>query len=106
MAVAAESLAGETDQLAFASRPDPGRTARSIDACILEPGPPLSVTVTGRSFLRHVVRGIVGSLVEVGRGRLDPRRLAEAARSGRRDETGPPAPARGLVLVRVDYDRP
>lgn len=104
MEVAARGLVGEIDQLAFASRPDPGPTLRSIDACNLDFGPPFTVTVTGRSFLRHVVRGIVGSLVEVGRGRIEPARLTNAARHGRREEAGPPAPAHGLVLVCVDYD--
>ena len=101
---AAVALSRGIDQLAFSSRPEPGSSPRSIDACVIDDGPPLTVTVTGRSFLRYAVRGIVGSLAEVGRGQLDPGLLADAAMSGRRDDTGPPAPAHGLVLVRVDYD--
>jgi len=54
-------------------------------------------------FLYNMVRSIVGSLVEIGRGRRDdawPRRILEAKD---RKAAGPTAPPRGLFLVRVDY---
>ncbi len=59
--------------------------------------------VRGSGFLHHMVRNLVGTLMEVGKGKLAPqdvRRILEA-----RDRTlaGPTAPARGLCLVRVEY---
>jgi tRNA pseudouridine38-40 synthase len=54
-------------------------------------------------FLRHMVRSIVGTLVEVGEGRREVESIGELLRSGNRALAGPTAPARGLFLVRVDY---
>jgi tRNA pseudouridine38-40 synthase len=54
-------------------------------------------------FLHHMVRNIVGSLIEVGRGRRDPSWLAAVLASRDRTEAGATAPAHGLVLVRVVY---
>jgi tRNA pseudouridine38-40 synthase len=59
--------------------------------------------VSGNGFLRHMVRNIVGSLVEIGRGRHDAAWLAEVLAGRLRSEAGPTAPAAGLFLVRVDY---
>jgi tRNA pseudouridine38-40 synthase len=50
-----------------------------------------------------MVRNIVGSLIEVGRGRRDPSWLAAVLASRDRTEAGATAPAHGLVLVRVVY---
>ena len=59
--------------------------------------------VRGSGFLHHMVRNLVGTLMEVGKGKLAPqdvRRILEA-----RDRTlaGPTAAARGLCLVSVEY---
>jgi tRNA pseudouridine38-40 synthase len=58
----------------------------------------------GDGFLRHMVRAIAGSLVEVGRGRRSPDWLREVLASRARDLAGPTLPAHGLVLVSVRYD--
>ena len=60
--------------------------------------------ITGNGFLRHMVRTIVGSLVEIGRGRRDERWLGCVIASRDRREAGPTAPAAGLFLVGVHYD--
>jgi tRNA pseudouridine38-40 synthase len=60
--------------------------------------------VTGDGFLRHMVRAIAGSLVEVGLGRVPPSWLGEVVASGARERAGPTAPPQGLFLVRVDYN--
>jgi tRNA pseudouridine38-40 synthase len=63
----------------------------------------LSFDVTGNGFLRHMVRTMVGTLVEVGRGRLAPSDLARILGSRRRSEAGPTAPAHGLTLQSILY---
>ena len=60
--------------------------------------------VTGNGFLRHMVRTIVGTLVEIGRGRRPVEWMAGALAARDRAAAGPTAPAAGLFLVRVDYD--
>jgi tRNA pseudouridine38-40 synthase len=64
---------------------------------------PLVFRVTGDGFLRYMVRNIVGTLVEVGSGRWDPRRLLSILGSRDRSHAGPTAPAQGLFLTHVTY---
>jgi tRNA pseudouridine38-40 synthase len=59
--------------------------------------------ITGNGFLRHMVRAIAGSLVEVGRGRRPPNWMADVLASRDRGRAGPTAPAKGLFLVSVTY---
>jgi tRNA pseudouridine38-40 synthase len=64
---------------------------------------PLVMRIEGDGFLRHMVRNIVGTLVEVGTGRW-PASAVEAILTSRdRGQAGPTAPPHGLFLVRVDY---
>ena len=87
---------------AFASlrRGSPKRGARRRQAC---PSALLIYEISGTGFLRHMVRNIVGTLVEIGRGRQPVEWMHDVL--ARRDRTlaGPTAPARGLVLVTVEY---
>jgi tRNA pseudouridine38-40 synthase len=61
------------------------------------------VEVVADAFLYRMVRSLVGTLVEVGRGARDPARMEDLLRGGSRAEAGATAPARGLTLVGVDY---
>lgn len=54
-------------------------------------------------FLRHMVRNLVGTLLEIGAGRRPPGSLPALVEARDRKRAGPTAPARGLTLVRVDY---
>lgn len=63
----------------------------------------VAVLVSADRFLHHMVRTIVGSAVEVGRGAQRPAWLADVLASRVRERAGPTAPAHGLVLVRVRY---
>jgi tRNA pseudouridine38-40 synthase len=64
---------------------------------------PVVIRVTGDGFLRHMVRTIAGTLVDVGLGRWPPSQVGEILARGDRAFAGRAAPASGLVLVRVDY---
>ena len=63
----------------------------------------MTYEISGDGFLRHMVRAIVGSLVEVGIGRRDPAWMGELLTAGSRAAAGPTAPACGLWLVAVTY---
>jgi tRNA pseudouridine38-40 synthase len=59
--------------------------------------------VRGKSFLRHMVRKIVGALLEVGRGRLRPGDIPQLLELRDRARSGPTVPAHGLCLLSVEY---
>jgi tRNA pseudouridine38-40 synthase len=64
----------------------------------------LRYRVTGSGFLHHMVRNIVGTLVEVGRGALQAEEMARILAARDRTAAGPTAPAQGLFLVEVEYE--
>jgi tRNA pseudouridine38-40 synthase len=73
------------------------------ESALLNPQSPiLCYVVTGTGFLRHMVRIIVGSLVEVGRGRQPAEWISGVIASRNRATAGPTAPPDGLFLVRVE----
>lgn len=59
--------------------------------------------ICGDGFLRHMVRAIVGTLVDIGSGRRTPKNIGKILVSGDRSQAGPTAPPQGLFLVSVDY---
>lgn len=115
MDAAAQVLRGEHDFVSFCKATSAkilqngGRsTCRRIEcihvSAIEEAGEGLvAVDVTGNAFLHNMVRIIVGSLVEVGRGHRDADWLAAALRARDRAAAGPTAPAQGLVFQEVEY---
>jgi tRNA pseudouridine38-40 synthase len=60
--------------------------------------------ISSRGFLRYMVRSIVGTMIEVGRGEKDFDTIQTAIVTGRRELAGKTAPAAGLTLYRVDYE--
>jgi tRNA pseudouridine38-40 synthase len=64
----------------------------------------LSIEIEADGFLYNMVRNIVGTLVEVGRGAKPVEWVAEVLLAKNRQAAGPTAPPHGLFLVRVDYD--
>ena len=105
MQEAASLLVGTHDFAALqAAGSDVKTTERTITTLDIEfDDPRLIIRVTADGFLRHMVRAIVGTLVEVGAGRATAVSIAEALASGRRERMGPTAPARGLFLVCIGY---
>jgi tRNA pseudouridine38-40 synthase len=66
----------------------------------------VSYVVRGRSFLRYMVRKMVGTLLEVGKGRLAPSDIQELFEARDRARSGPTVPAEGLYLVSLEYPDP
>ncbi|MBI3324258.1 MAG: tRNA pseudouridine(38-40) synthase TruA [Candidatus Omnitrophica bacterium] len=63
----------------------------------------LVIELEANGFLQGMARAIVGTLLELGRGRLPAGSMARILRAKRRQAAGPTAPARGLILVHADY---
>lgn len=107
MAEAARMVEGLHDFAAFQGvGGKTGSTAREILTSEIVAGSQsglLTYDVTGKGFLRHMVRAIVGTLVEIGRGRQRPGWIRDVIASRDRVQAGQTAPAHGLFLVSVDY---
>ena len=63
----------------------------------------VKIVMEADGFLRHMVRNVVGTLVEVGLGKMSPEEISGVLKSGDRSKAGAKAPAHGLFLVKVDY---
>lgn len=59
--------------------------------------------ICANRFLRNMVRAVVGSLIDVGRGRRSPEWIAELIKSGTRSDAGESVPGKALFLSRIDY---
>jgi len=105
MQQAAAGLLGRHDFSVFMSAgSDVLDTVRTVDrAELVQRGDELVFEIHGDGFLRHMVRAIVGTLVDVGTGRRAPASIAALIASRDRGEAGDTAPAQGLTLVSVDY---
>lgn len=105
MRQAAASLVGRRDFAALAGAGRPVRdTVRTVLRCEVDERPPLLVVrVEADGFLYKMARTIVGTLVEVGRGRYPPEAVADILASRDRRRAGPAAPAMGLCLEDVRY---
>jgi tRNA pseudouridine38-40 synthase len=106
---AAAGLLGSHDFTAFrASGSDNQNPVREILAAAWRAGEGgwLNFTITATGFLRGMVRSLVGTMVEVGRGKAPPERLAELLVTRARHLAGPTAPPQGLYLVEVFYENP
>jgi tRNA pseudouridine38-40 synthase len=108
MRAAAQPLLGTHDFSAFRGAPggvpEDDQPRRSLDRLeCLAAGDEVEITAVGRSFLRHMVRNLAGTLVEVGQGKRAPGELYTILESRERARAGPTAPAHGLCLERVRY---
>jgi tRNA pseudouridine38-40 synthase len=105
MREAVRCLEGEHDFSSFrAAGCDAVHPVRKIYRTSLEKdGDLLRYTIEATAFLRHMVRNITGTLIEVGRRERTPRSFAEILETCDRTKAGPTAPAHGLFLVEVKY---
>ena len=103
---AAEILVGTHDFASFCSNPRMKKsTVRKVDRIEIErSGSFLNLTFHGTGFLQHMVRILTGTLLEVGFGKRTPESMEELLEAKKRALAGPTAPAKGLCLIRVDYD--
>jgi len=105
MKKAARYIEGEHDFRAFcASGSGTKNYVRTVfGLTIKEKGPFLKIEVCGNGFLYNMVRIMVGTLLEVGRGKTSPQEVQDIILSGSRERAGPTVPACGLYLKRVFY---
>ncbi|MEM7072863.1 MAG: tRNA pseudouridine(38-40) synthase TruA, partial [Pseudomonadota bacterium] len=77
---------------------------KTLDQLVVaQDGDELIITASARSFLHHQVRTMVGTLVEVGRGRLEGAAIEGILTARDRSQAGPTAPPEGLCLMDVAY---
>jgi tRNA pseudouridine38-40 synthase len=102
---ASSRLVGRRDFSSFAAGLGGVRSVRSATWC--EPGTSrLCFEITADAFLRGMVRAIVGTLLWVGRGKIDALTFEKIVAANDRAMAGPSAPANGLCLIGVEYGEP
>ncbi len=105
MNTAAGLLVGTHDFKSFASAADQRESSvRTITHCQVEQdGDVIKIYVAADGFLYNMVRNIVGTLVEIGRGRWEAEYIKEILKAKDRNAAGPIAPASGLCLMEIFY---
>ncbi len=106
MQKAADFLVGEHDFKSFCSVNTVAETTvRTIyEIKVEQQDEMITIRVTGSGFLYNMVRIIAGTLMEVGRGNLEPQDMTEILDALDRTHAGPTAPACGLTLVKYEYE--
>ena len=108
MKQAIQYFIGEHDFAAFCSAGAQVKTTvRNIYAMEIEEEQAegrIRIRVTGNGFLYNMVRIITGTLLEVGKGTLEPESVPQIIASCNRGEAGPTAPAKGLKLLSINFD--
>ncbi len=96
---------GEKDFSSFTSDEPEKKKVRTIDEIKMNVNKDEIVfTIKGKSFLRYMVRNIVGTIIDIGRGKIDLKELPDIFEAKDRRMAGQTAPARGLCLKEVVYD--
>ncbi len=107
MREAASYLEGEHDFKSFCSiGAQVKSTVRTIYSCeVKKEGDIIVIRVTGSGFLYHMVRIIAGTLIKVGSGEFSPEQMPGILAAHDRAAAGPTAPARGLTMIGIDYEK-
>jgi len=110
MRAAARALLGRHDFSAFRAADCPAKTTvrevRRLDIEMERVGPEserIRLTIEATAFLKHMVRNIAGTLVEIGHGKRDPGSIDELLAARDRTRAGQTAPSHGLCLDEVFY---
>lgn len=105
MGGAAQRLVGQHDFTTFRDSQCQAKSpVKTLDRCdVVSAGEEVQVWCEARSFLHRQVRSMVGTLAEVGLGKMSANDVADALAAKDRARCGPVAPPDGLYLVRVDY---
>ncbi len=105
MQQAADMLLGRHDFAAFGKPPQGENTVRAVfqSQWTREPGALWTYCIEADAFLQHMVRRIVGTLVDVGRGMMTLEQFKAAFRGAKLSESSTLAPPHGLTLVEVKY---
>jgi len=105
MEQAAEYLCGEHDFKSFTStKKGKKSTVRRIDKIsIVREGDILTFSFKGSGFLHHMIRILMGTLLQVGKGELSPESVPAIIEACNREMAGPLVPAKGLTLVEVFF---
>ena len=107
MREAARALVGAHDFASFGRPPrEGGGTVRNLEKLtVSKAGDSVEIVARANAFLRQMVRSLVGTLVDVGEGRIDPGDIPEVIVAKDRSLAGRLVPAHGLTLERVLYGR-
>ncbi len=105
MQLAAQQLLNYTDFTTFSKTGSNTKThtCKIYKAEWHENGNTLVFTIEANRFLRNMVRAIVGTLIDVGRGKITPEEFAQIIEKRDRTMAGTSAPAEGLYLTRIEY---
>lgn len=106
MIAASKYLIGTRDFTSFTTKArcekNRTRTVKGLD--IIKKGIYIYFTIEANGFLYNMVRTIVGTLIEIGRGKLPVEQIKDILDAKSRKMAGPTAPARGLCLMEVKYE--
>jgi len=95
---------GEKNFSSFTSDdPDKNRIREISEFTMRVRGEEITFTIAGKSFLRYMVRNIIGTIIDVGRGKLKPKDIPAIFKARDRRAAGQTAPSKGLTLARVEY---
>ena len=103
MAEAAGLFERKTDFTSFSSNRLLHPVRQVMRSELKKKGREITYTIEADGFLRYMVRTIVGTLLVVGRGRIEPREIEDLFAGKKRSLASPTAPAKGLCLVKVIY---
>lgn len=105
MQIAANYLVGQHDFTSFRSSicqaSTPVKTISKME--IIHHHDDIEIYISAKSFLHHMVRNIVGTLVDIGKDKHPPSHMKTILQSKDRCSAGPTAPAHGLYFLKVDY---
>ena len=95
---------GEKNFSSFTSDEPQKNRIRDVSAFTMRvKGEEIIFTISGKSFLRYMVRNIIGTIIDVGRGKIEVKDIPAIFQAKDRREAGQTAPARGLTLAKVEY---